>query len=195
MRDASFTEYVGWYLARERRKRQQEADAPARAWNAQLAEMQRLHPAKLRSWFPRACWTVVSLDAIGEAMSLVCLDNWETRGNRLVSGAGPDHRLAARLVVGARAAGYFDNPAVLGSDAVEGHFRQAHIGAFRVRWPDLAGGNRIVICDLNAGEKADNPSGSFYLHDGTGRLLAYLYLVAFEGRRYNPVEAFLATQA
>lgn len=194
IRDASFEEFVRWYLLRERRKRKLAPELPARTWERLLRDMRRSHPDKLRGWFDAARWSIVSLDGVLEAMNLVCLDNWETRRSRLVTGSSSDSRLARTLVAAARENGYFDNPCVLKSNAVEAHFRQGTIDAFRREWPQLHGGERLVVCELNAAEKAENPGGTYYLHDGLGRLLAYLYLVVYERRVYLPIEVFLCEE-
>jgi hypothetical protein len=194
LRGSSFEEFIHWYLARESWKRKQELDLSGRSWRSLLSEMRRLHPDKLRSWFERARWSIVSLDAIGDAMSLVLLDDPEVRRNGLVSGAGPDNRLARAVVAAAHDTRYFDNKEVARRNAVEGHYRQERIEAYRKSWPQLSGGERLAICDLNADEKAGNPGGSYYLHDGFGRLLAYLYAITYEGHHYCPIEAFLAEE-
>jgi hypothetical protein len=194
VRGSSFEEFIRWYLARERWKQKQEPDLSGLSLSLLHAEMRRLHPDKLRSWFARARWSIVSLEAIGEAMSLVLLDDNEVRRNRLVSGAGPDNRLARAVVAAAHDTGYFDNQEVTSRNAVEGHYRQERIEAYRRSWPLLSGGERLAICDLNADEKAVNPGGTYYLHDGFGRLLPYLYAIIYEGRDYCPIEAFLAEE-
>jgi hypothetical protein len=192
VRSASFEEFVLWYLTRERQKRNQPVDLSGRSSASLLAEMRRSHPDKLRPWFEGGRWSIVSLEAIAEAMSLVCLDNWEIRRNRLVNGYG--NRLVRMVVAAARATVYFDNPDVIRRNSVEGHYRQQRIVAFRKSWPELRGDERLTICDLDAAEKAEHPDGTYYLHDGLGRLLAYLYAVLYEGREYRPIEVFLAEQ-
>jgi hypothetical protein len=194
VRGSSFEEFIRWYLARERLKRKQDPDLGGRSWSSLLSEMRRMHPDKLRSWFERARWSIVSLEAIGEAMSLVLLDDEEMRRNGLLKGTGPDNRLAHTVVAAAHESRYFDNREVVSRDAVEGHYRQERIEAYRKSWPQLRGGERLAICDLNADEKVGNPGGSYYLHDGFGRLLPYLYAVTYEGRDYRPIEAFLAEE-
>jgi hypothetical protein len=194
IRDASFEEFVHWYLLRERRKRKLAPELQGRAWERLLTEMRRSHPDKLRAWFDAARWSIASLGTVLEAMNLVCLDNWETRRSRLVTGVSSDSRLARTLVAAARENRYFDNPRVLKSNAVEAHFRQEHIDAFRREWPQLQGDERLVICELNADEKAENPGGTYYLHDGLGRLLAYLYLAVYERREYLPIEVFICEE-
>jgi hypothetical protein len=191
LRSASFEEYVRWYLERERRKRGQEP-APGRSWSAMLHEMRASHGAKLRPWFERARWSLVALGMQAEAMSLVCVDSQETRRNQLVSGTALNNRLARTVVVAAHENGYFDNLGVRSTNAVEGHYRQERIEVYRRNWPQLRDRERLTLCTLNAGEQAENPEGSYYLHDGFGRLLPLLYLVVYESRAYTPIEAFLA---
>jgi hypothetical protein len=194
VRGSNLEEFVRWYLARERWKRKQDPDLSGRSWSSLYSEMRRIHPDKLRSWFERARWSIVSLEVIREAMSLVLLDNNEVRRNGLVKRDGPDNRLARAVVAAAHETGYFDNKEVANRNAVEGHYRQERIEVYRKSWPQLRGGERLAICDLNNDEKVGNPSGTYYLHDGFGRLLTYLYAVTYEGRDYCPIEAFLAEE-
>jgi hypothetical protein len=156
--------------------------------------MLRSHPAKLRAWFERARWSIVLLDAVDEAMDLVCVDNWETRRNGLMTDGGADRRLARTLVARARATAYFDNAGIIASNAVEAHYRQDRICAYRYARPEFRGEDRVIICDLDAGERSESPKAKYYLNDGFGRMLSYLYLVAHEGLEYRPVEAMLAEE-
>jgi hypothetical protein len=192
VREASFKEYVTWYLARERRKRGQGPDPAQTPLDRQITHMQRSHPAKLRPWFERARWSIVLLDTVDEAMDLVCVDNWETRRTGLMTTEGADRRLAGTLVARARATGYFDNVAVIASNALEAHYRQDRISAYRTACPEFYGEDRLMICELNAEEQLESPRAKYYLNDGFGRLLSYLYLVINEGLEYRPVEAILA---
>jgi hypothetical protein len=194
VRASSFDEFIHWYLARERWKRKEDLDLRGRSWSSLHSEMRRLHPDKLRSWFEHARWSIVSLEVVEEVMSLVLLDDNEVRRNGLVKGDGPDNRLARAVVAAAHDSGYFDNKEVTSRNAVEGHYRQERIEAYRKSLPQLRGRERLVICDLNADERAGNPGGTYYLHDGFGRLLPYLYAIIYEGRDYCPVEAFLAEE-
>lgn len=192
VREASFKEYVAWYLARERRKRGQGPDPAQTPLDRQITHMQRSHPAKLRPWFERAQWSIVLLDTVHEVMDLVCVDNWETRRYGLMTADGADRRLARTLVARARATGYFDNVAVIASNAMEAHFRQDRICAYRTACPEFYGDERLMICELSAEEQLESPMAKYYLNDGFGRMLSYLYLVIHEGLEYRPVEAILA---
>jgi hypothetical protein len=195
VRRAGFEEFVRWYLARERQKKHQpESDLSGTSWDSVLAQMRRWHPGKLRPWFEGARWSIVSLDAVEDAMTVVCVDNRETRRRGLVTGSGIDNRLSRTVVAAAHDLGHFDNRDLEKSNAVEWHFRQRRIDAFRRKWPELRDGERLTICTLNAGEKRENPGGTYYLHDGFGRLLPFLYGILYEGRAYCPIEAFLADE-
>jgi hypothetical protein len=194
IRGASFEEFVRWYLAREGRKRKQNQDLTGRSWESLLAEMRHSEGGKLRPWFEGALWSIASFDTVAEAMSLVCVDNWQTRGSRLVTGVGSDNRLARTLVAAARETGYFDNHTLMKSNSVERHNRQERIDAFRRNWVPLQDDERLTVCDLNAAEKAESPGGTYYLHDGFGRLLAYLYLVVYEKQQYRPIEVFMCQE-
>jgi hypothetical protein len=192
IREANFQEYVAWYLARERRKRSRGPDPADMPWDRQFAQMQRAHPAKLRAWFQRARWSIVLLDRVDEVMDLVCVDNWETRRNGLMTADGTDRRLARTLVTRAHATAYFDNAAVIACNSVEAHYRQDRVRTYRHAHPEFCDEDRVMICDLDSGEQSESPRAKYYLNDGFGRMLSYLYLVAYEGLAYRPVEAMLA---
>ena len=194
LRCASFEDYVRWYLRRERTKRRQQADLGERSWISLLNEMRGTHPDKLRTWFERAKWSIVLLEDPEEALSLVCVDGPDTRRNGLVTGMGVNHRIARAVVSAAREFVYFDNEVIRRTNAVEWHFRQDSLEAYRRNWPRFEGANRLVLCTLNEDERSENPAGNYYLHDGFGRLLPWLYAIVYEQREYAPIEAFLAEE-
>jgi hypothetical protein len=178
-RAATFEEYVRWYLGRERRKGRPGADLNTASWEAIAAEMRDTHPGKLRAWFEGAEWSVVTLDEPQDALTLVCVDNTETRRNRLVIGSAPNNRLARNVILAAHTHQHFENEEVCRA-------------ASRRSQPPFEGNERLVLCSLNEDERRQNPDASYYLHDGFGRLLPWLYAVVYEGRPYQPAEAFLA---
>jgi len=191
IREATFEEFVHWYLTRERRKRNRpKADARPTT----LAEMRRTHPDKLRPWFDRGRWSVVSLEALDEALGLVCVDGPETRRWRLVADSGPDNRLMRTVIAAACTTGYFEDLEVRRTNSVEAHFRHERIESYRRQWPSLREDERLVVCTVNSDERAANPGANYYLHDGFGRLLPYLYLVTYESRAWRPIEAYLAEE-
>jgi hypothetical protein len=193
IRPASFDEFVAWYLRRETRK----GNRPARLGTpAELRdEMRRCHAGKLRDWFPRAVWRVVELTSLEEILGLVCVDGLETRRNGLLgSPQEANRRILSRVIQNALGTGYFDDCKMAMRDPAEHSQRQQKIEAFRSEWPSLAGEERVVLCDLNAGERRENPGGTYYLHDGFGRLLAAGFLILHEGRKWTPIEAFLALE-
>jgi hypothetical protein len=193
LRRASFEEFVGWYLRRETRKGNR---PPNSGMAVELeAEMKRVHSGKLRPWFPRADWRVVELTELHEILSLVCVDGIETRRNELLGlPQEPNRRILIRAIENARRNQYFDNSNVARENPVEYSKRQRKIDEFRCEWPNLNGEERSVLCGLNSGELHENPAGTYYIDDGFGRLLAFGYLVLYEGRRFTPVEAFLALE-
>lgn len=195
VRASGFEEFVRHYLARERRKGGRNADLSMLTDDALGKEIRMMHPSKLRPWFVAARWSIVSLVTLQDAMALVCVDNWELRKNKLINGTDSNCRLAGAIVTAARENTYFDNEEVMGCNSVESHFRQERIDAFRRQWPALRGAERLILCSLNSDEKADSPNGTWYLHDGFGRLLPWLYCIVFEGRPFQPVEAFCAEES
>jgi hypothetical protein len=46
----------------------------------------------------------------------------------------------------------------------------------------------------NPEEKQRNPSGTYYLHDGTARALAYMVLVRQGAIPFEPAEAFVTAR-
>jgi hypothetical protein len=192
LRQSSFEEFVRWYLLRESRKYAQPGPAASDAPDVLANQMLYLHPRKLRSWFSRGNWTIVSLDTVEDAMRLVCVDSWELRHNRLIRESGPNNRLARNIVAAAYETGHFNGSNQAACSSAEAICRRDRIEAFRRSLPELRGNERLVICSLNDDEAQRNPEANYYLHDGFGRLLSYLYLIAYERRTYSPVEAFLA---
>lgn len=193
VRQSSFEEFIRHYLERERRKHRQNPDLSGVPMELLMAEMRETWPGKLRGWFERGRWSVVSMDTPGDAMTLVCLDNPAMRAAGLVDGAARDNRIARTVVARAHETGLFEDRGTTGGGLIEA-FRTKRTEAMRANWPPLRGGERLVLSSLNSGEKAENPSGSWYLHDGCGRLVAYLYAVAYENRPYAPIEALLAEE-
>jgi hypothetical protein len=194
IRPAAFDEFVHWYLAREWRKRG-EPPLSRDAHGSALSIMRRIHPGKLRQWFDAAEWRLVEFTAIEEILRLVCVDSMIMRRNLLVRDEpATDRRLLGNVIANARSFHYFDNAAVAQSDPMEYAWRQSRIDQYRRAWPRFGGEERIAACSLNMEERVENGAANYYLHDGFGRMLAFAYLVWFEGRPFVPVEALLALE-
>jgi hypothetical protein len=194
LRPASFDEYVRWYLSREKRKEGQADDHRGRSSDSLLAEMLEFHPGKLRPWFGGARWRIIMLETLSDAMHLVFLDSYEMRLVGLLSAAAPDARLGGSFVAAARNAGYFEERAGGRINPLDGQAHRQRAAQFRCSWPDLRNAERLALCSLNPAEKAENPGGTYYVNDGLGRLLPYLYLVVHEGYPFHPIEAILAEE-
>lgn len=193
IRSASFEEFVTFYLSRERRKGRLDPQLTGLSWDTLAAEMRRSHRGKLRPWFEHGRWSVVSLDGIEDAMSLVCLKDEAMKAAGLIDDSKPDGRLMRAVVAAAHKNSVFDNN-LPRSACIEG-FRVKRIEAYRRSWPELRGDDMLVLCTLNAAEKSESPGGSWYLHDGLGRLVPHLYATVYEGREYRPIEALLAEES
>ena len=191
LRESSFDEFVRHYLERERRKHRLPANLSSTPRRLLLAEMQRDWPGKLRPWFPDARWSLISLDTIDDVMTLICLDDAPMRQIGLSNGATPDNRITRAVVHAAREHGLFDQSRPTALKCVIG-FRNKRAELQAAGWPKLSGVEKLVLCSPNAGERSENPSASWYLHDGLGRLTAYLYAVIYEGVAFSAVEALLA---
>lgn len=195
VRPSNFAEFVRWYITRERRKDGKDSDLSMSTDEALLKEMRMAHPSKLRPWFRKARWSIVSLTTVDEAMALVCVDSWELRADGRIIGDHPDNRLARSILAESRRSQYFDNLQVIASNSVEAHFRQEKLEQFRKQLPRLCGAERLTICTPNAEERTANPGGNWYLHDGFGRLLPWLYVIVYEGQTFYPIEAFCAEES
>jgi hypothetical protein len=194
-RTTSYVEFVTWYLEREYSKRGKAIPALG-SISEQMNTMDREHRGKLCSWFPSAGWTILELESEGELFSLVCLaSDWTRQSGLLRDEASLDHRILRSFVRNATECNYFSDLTrpILHAENMEK--RQRYISRLRVD-PTIkfTGDNRIVLRSLSRGEKSSNPSGTYYLHDGLGRMLAYAYLISRRQLHFRPVEAFLAIE-
>ena len=122
----------------------------------------------------------------------VFLDDALLRQKTLIKGDPPNARLARSCVAAAREIGYFEGTSCFTGQPPDRLSHGARIATMRRNWLELRDGERLVFCDLNKDERTENPGGTYYLQDGLGRLLPYLYLVVYEGYEFCPIEAFLA---
>lgn len=197
VREADFDDYVEWYLRREERKGtlNHKFGVPTTPQD-RLSLMKTRHRGKLRPWFPEARWSVVELGRCEDIERLICLDSRWTRNTGLTrSTAQPNYRLLRQYVLNAREINYFGTVHALEIDREEYKKRQCKLRAFRREWPQFRDDERLVICTPEVSEIGRNLEGTYYLHDGIGRLLPYLYMIYFEGQDFGPVEAFLSEQA
>ena len=193
VRPSSYDEYVCWYLRREARKRRMPMDPESsRTTEGMREEMKQKHTGKLRHWFETGSWHIVELDNKEELFDLVCLDSPWTRGAELLDDdREANYRILKVVVKNARQKGYYCSSASL--DDEERQKRMKYLEEYRCAGRVcLRDDDRIVLRTLNHDERTKNPSGTYYLHDGLGRLLAYSYLLTYKGFAYCPVEAFLA---
>jgi len=150
---------------------------------------------KLRSWFDTAKWHIVELENHKEIGSLIGLDSPWTKNARLLDDNNlPDYRLLAVMIENAKRNNYFGLQDELGINSDEYERRQKYFRRFQQSWRRLKNEDRVALITTCHSERNGNPTGTYYIHDGMGRLLAYLYMVEYGGRRFFPVEAFLAEE-
>jgi len=162
----------------------------------QKDSMAREHGGKIRGWFPSAEWRLIELDSASDRETLVCLASEWTRNSGLLRNENSvNNRILSTFVRHAVENNYFgefERPILHGENSQK---RQIYIQRLRddptIRFED---DNRVVLCSLTSGERASNSSGTFYLHDGLGRMLAYGYLIAMKHRAFRAVEAFAAIE-
>ena len=181
VRDSSFDEFAGWYLAREYRKHPLTADDPTTI-DDRTTFMFAHHRGKTRPWFTTARWLLASLEQT-EFRLLVFLECDWTRREGLVIPGEPNYRILRRVAENARNTNYLANA----SNPQHRRYYEA-IAHCHFR---LECDSRIAICSAEANEIQQNPLASYYLLDGVGRGLAY-QLFLLEGMPYSPVEAFVA---
>lgn len=191
IRETNLDEFIRWYLSRERRKLGLDGDLQGVSDAALRQEMDRFHGNKLRPWFDRARWNIVSFDSVEELMTFICVDGTDTRRNRLVNGLDPDFRIVGRVIASALHYGHFEALASASQYSLEANVQHQRMERLKADFPQLCGAERLALCTPSEHEYAQNPSGTWYLHDGFGRLLPWLYLVVIEGYQYLQVEAFL----
>jgi hypothetical protein len=195
IRHASYDEFVTWYLRREYTKRGY-AIPDLGNIAEQRQTMQRNHDGKLRSWFPRGTWSLAEIQSENELLTLICLaGRWPRNSGLLTSEQLNNRTLLRQFIVNANEVNYFAEAGrpTLCSENMEK--RRLYVSRLRT---DTAirfnGADRIVLCSPCADEKRRNPVGSFYLHDGLGRMLAYAYLISRSEIPFSPIEAFLAEE-
>lgn len=195
IRPSSFDEYVDWYLRREATKRTLTPTIHTTI-AAKRKEMEEEQGGKLRTWFGLGKWHIVELETHGEMNNLVCLDSkWTGKCQLLNPNGTSDYRLLKVLVKNAKKTEYFDptaHPEWKDNKGYQNHLQ--YLEDFRSEALELLAENRIVLCSLDNNERRSNPSGTYYLHDGIGRLVPYLYAILYEGKPFTPVEAFLVEE-
>lgn len=192
LRPSSFEEFITWYLEREARKKG-EPTPIFETFEAKYKEFLKHHHGKLFP-DPRKAetenWRIVELDTREEVETLICLANkWTREAGLLVNETKPNSRLLRTYVKRAKETDYFNpkNPNC--------HWRHlCYLQQFREQPFSLSGNNRVVIRTPIPDEFDNNRQGWYYLHDGIGRLLPYMYTVFFESNPFAPIEAFLAEE-
>lgn len=181
LRNATAGEYALWYLKREFEKDRRERVLPSTPDDA-IAAMGWCEVGKWYPWFPRATWSIVTLD-LADFSTLVFPEIDWSKAEGLVPNSGSDYRILKRVAERARLVDYLKRPTA-----------RKHLGYYeRLQGGlHLTGDNRIAICTATDGEHHANPSAQQYLLDGSGRSLPYMMLVLGGELPYTPVEAFLA---
>ena len=185
--DATFDDFVQWYLEREVRnesrkgRREDEKKALSGTPDKQREVMQERHGGKLRDWFEQARWSIQLLTAPAELECLMILKKQTWDGI-----TWPMPRLLGEAANRIRQERYFDPP---GND----NWGVNYI-ALRDHRLLLQGKERLVLITPSEAEMREEPSTTFYLHDGLGRALPYLAVVMETSTCFCPVEAFIAKE-
>ena len=181
-------EFIEWYLHREAHKRREPASSVPTTAQERRQFFGCVHSGKVfaRGFRPES-WGLVELERPTELECLVILESRWTKRRCLVAPEMPNGRLLSYAVDVALRTGYFQSSDYLQHRTFDYYGEMRHGSHLPLRQEE-----RIVLRDLVPSERRSNPEGSFYLHDGLGRCLAYLALLK-EGRIvFSPVEAFLA---
>lgn len=183
IREATYDEFVEWYFRREvlkaaersGMKRSEEFEALSSTVEHRRYVMRQRHPGKLRPWFEAGRWRIVEVQSIDELepLMIVAKATWEG-----IQGTMPRFLGAASRHL--RRQNYFSVFPNDG-DQLRLYYRRFTTGGF-----ELAGEDRVVIVTLEASREW--PPGSLYVHDGCGRLLAYLSYLREAAVPFHPLK-------
>jgi len=188
LRESSRDEYFKFYLERERRKSRSQEPVPATP-DRRIREMERDHRDKILPYrgHVATAWHLVALNSEDFGRLLFYddagagADSW-TRPFVDDYKAQADYRLLRNVAA---------RPKAQASVKESHYYAEMQQG----KWVPLQGDNKIALRTLVHNEGDRNPSAKYYVHDGTGRCLAYMVLILQEKLRFEPVEAFLCEQA
>jgi hypothetical protein len=179
VRASSVAEYAKWYLDREHRKR---PAAPIVDPQDAIDVLRMRHQGKWRMEFEWSRWDIVRLDR-SDFERLIFIESGWSKDARLVVPGVPNYRLLGVVAQRAEKIAYLSTP------KAEQHREYLH----RLRaGMALTGDDALVLRTATRTERDTNPDGSYYLHDGAGRSLPYMILVARGELPFAVVEAFLA---
>lgn len=145
--------------------------------------MKLRHSGKWRNWFIEATWSIQHLDASTFGQLIFYETDWVKKAS-LIRDSAENNRLLSKVAENALRAKYLQN-----SNDLRHKYYYDAIKAGTLRLTDS---ERLVVCTPNEQEQRDNPGGSYYLLDGTGRGLAYAILLAEKEIEFGDVEAFVA---
>jgi hypothetical protein len=193
IRQASYDEFISWYLRREFSKRGMPIPELGSV-SQQRETMSRDQKGKLQPWFLSGKWSLVELESENDLLPLVCLASDWTRNSGLLANEDlSDSRVLKRFVDQAIDVNYFAEAGRPTSRAENMEKRGFYLSQILSN-PAMrfVGDDCIVLRSLCADEKRRNPSGTFYLHDGLGRMMSYAYAISRGVVAFSPVEAFMA---
>lgn len=194
IKNLTFEEYIYWYLQREfSTKRNRNADNPKNFKT--IEEMKTYmfdhHGGKIREWFPFAKFFLVEIANLEYLDTFVCLHSRDLWAQELIpeeTQNKEDFRILGTVIQNLKNKNYFRESC----DDYEKRHKYFNQYKELPILPPLRDNHKIVLCSLNNSEKKQNPSASYYLHDGLGRLLTYRYLNKFNNKSIPlPIEAIV----
>ena len=167
-----------WYMNREYKKREIE-NVPDE--NELFDEFKRDHSSgKGLSQFYPCRWDIVVLTQ-EEFGNLIHLKSRWTDQDGLTRDGGS--RRLIEVTRRSESTDYWDNPHPKHQD----YYEQFKTGSLH-----LSGINRVVVRNATISEKTNDPDAQFYLHDGTGRGLAYMRAILRNEIKFQSAEAIYA---
>ncbi len=185
IRDSSFFEFKQGFLAKYYSERPYDGGWPEHqnddGWLT--SKMCQEHSGKIDQrilWCGQ--WSEMRISEKPDIGNLVCLASDWTRDVGLLRNNQKNCRLLSTFVKNAREIDYFKS-----EDSRRTHW----LDKFRKSVPEFTGYMRIVLRQPDNGEKNENPDGTYYLHDGLGRMLPLLYMMEYEGASMPLIHALV----
>jgi hypothetical protein len=182
LRNSTKEEYIRTYLERDFHKSLSDDEWCKRQMGNHLGKMD-----KGILWDGK--WSLQKIGDKNDVGNVVCLDGGWTKV--LKKNTGLNWRTLSSYVKQAKEIGYFDqSEESLGKEEYRKRmsyyldYKQGNRLDFRNR-------NRIVFRKVTLGEKEQNPSASYYLQDGLGRMLPLFYLMEYEGLPMPEIEVLV----
>ncbi len=181
--NSSIEEYAKWYLTRENLKSGKKNDL-----SKAILIMENEHQGKLPFFYKEACWEKVLIDKVEEFENLIFLEanpGWTYNEHLVLPRQGLNYRLLKNVAQNAIARDYLHT-------GLNPQKHLAYYESFLRGQIQLSGVERIFIHTANSDVVKENPKGTYYIQDGSGRCLALMMLLLEKKLTFTPVEAFLA---